>query len=79
MPAFTSLFDEVCSQFNITVPILGSNSSVNGTNVTFPAHTAPSVVPYTGVAGQSVDAAGTVAFGISLLAMMASILGMLPM
>lgn len=31
---FTTLFAEVCQQFNISVPVLGSNGSTNGTNVT---------------------------------------------
>jgi hypothetical protein len=28
------LFGEVCEKFNISVPVLGSNGSANGTNVT---------------------------------------------
>ncbi|KAH9809508.1 hypothetical protein Tdes44962_MAKER06115 [Teratosphaeria destructans] len=46
---FTTLFGEVCTQFNISVPVIGSNSSANGTNVTYPSSTA-SMVPYTGAA-----------------------------
>lgn len=40
---FTQLFREVCAPFNISVPIVGSNSSVDGTNVTYPSPS-PSIV-----------------------------------
>ena len=51
---FTTLFGEVCQKFNISVPVLGSNSSGNGTNVTTtatPPH--PSMEPSTGLAGKA--------------------------
>lgn len=54
MPAFTTLFGEVCAQYNITVPTIGSNSSANGTNVTYPSPTA-SITPYTGAASHAID------------------------
>lgn len=47
--AFTTLFGQVCEAFNISVPVVGSNSSANGTNVSFPSPTAI-VTPYTGAA-----------------------------
>ncbi|KAF2771712.1 hypothetical protein EJ03DRAFT_334641 [Teratosphaeria nubilosa] len=46
---FTTLFGEVCAQFNITVPVIGSNSSANGTNVTYTPPTASTLL-YTGAA-----------------------------
>lgn len=45
---FTTLFGEVCQKFNISVPVLGSNSSGNGTNVTFGALPQPSAESSTG-------------------------------
>ena len=48
--AFTTLFGEVCAQFNISVPVVGSNTSINGTNVTYPVPTA-STIPFVGQAG----------------------------
>ena len=48
---FTTLFGQVCAKYNISVPVLGSNSSANGTNVTFPSPSPTvAVVPYTGTA-----------------------------
>ncbi|OQO01741.1 hypothetical protein B0A48_12778 [Cryoendolithus antarcticus] len=48
---FTTLFGEVCSQFNITVPVLGNGTVMPTSNVSgvAPVPTA-SVVPYTGAA-----------------------------
>ncbi|KAF2162263.1 hypothetical protein M409DRAFT_27266 [Zasmidium cellare ATCC 36951] len=46
---FTTLFGDVCSKFNISVPVVGSNSSANGTTVTPPSPSG-SIVPYTGSA-----------------------------
>jgi hypothetical protein len=50
---FTTLFASVCSKFNISVPVLGSNGSANGTKVT--TVTSPSlpnstVEPFVGAA-----------------------------
>ena len=50
---FTTLFGEVCQKFNITVPVLGSNSSGNGTNVTAVAPPQPSTEASTGWAGKA--------------------------
>ena len=50
---FTTLFGEVCQKFNITVPVLGSNSSGNGTNVTALAPPQPSTEPSTGWTGKA--------------------------
>lgn len=50
---FTTLFGEVCQKFNISVPVLGSNSSGNGTNVTVVASPQPSAEPSTGSAGKA--------------------------
>lgn len=47
---FTTLFGEVCQKFNISVPVLGSNSSGNGTNVTVVAPPRPSTEIPTGSA-----------------------------
>jgi hypothetical protein len=55
------LFGDVCSKFNITVPVVGSNSSANGTNVTFvpPSSTpTPTIVPSKGGAAASLLAKG---------------------
>jgi hypothetical protein len=49
--AFTTLFGEVCQKFNISVPVLGSNSSGNGTNVTVAAPPQPSTEASIGSAG----------------------------
>jgi hypothetical protein len=46
---FTTLFGEVCQKFNISVPVLGSNSSGNGTNVTVPTPPQPSIEASTGL------------------------------
>jgi hypothetical protein len=51
---FTTLFEEVCQKFNISVPVLGSNSSGNGTNVTVAAPPQPSTEPSTGLADKVV-------------------------
>ncbi|TKA69054.1 hypothetical protein B0A55_08714 [Friedmanniomyces simplex] len=56
---FTTLFGQVCAQFNISVPVLGSNSSANGTNVTYSTPTA-SPVPYTGQASVGPASCGAV-------------------
>ncbi|KAK1058987.1 hypothetical protein LTR74_012963 [Friedmanniomyces endolithicus] len=56
---FTTLFGQVCAKYNISVPVLGSNSSTNGTNVTFPSPMA-SAVPYTGVASVGPQGCGVV-------------------
>jgi len=58
---FTTLFGDVCSQFNISVPVVGSNSSANGTNVTYPIPTAP-ITPYTGHGNAVAGTVGTLAF-----------------
>lgn len=50
---FTTLFGEVCQKFNITVPVLGSTSSGNGTNVTAVAPPQPSTEASTGWAGKT--------------------------
>ena len=50
---FTTLFGEVCQKFNITVPVLGSNSSGNGTNVTAVAPPQPLTEASTGWAGKA--------------------------
>ena len=47
---FTTLFGEVCQKFNISVPVLGSNSSGNGTNVTVVVPPQPSTEAFTGSA-----------------------------
>jgi hypothetical protein len=52
---FTTLFGEVCQKFNISVPVLGSNSSSNGTNVTIGAPSQPSTEPSTGWASKTYD------------------------
>nr|OQO25236.1 hypothetical protein B0A51_09360 [Rachicladosporium sp. CCFEE 5018] len=56
---FTTLFGEVCSQFNISVPVLGNGTVIPTSNVSgvVPVPTA-SVVPYTGAAchGTAVNA-----------------------
>lgn len=48
--AFTTLFGDVCQKFNISVPVLGSNNSGNGTNVTVVVPPQPSTEAFTGSA-----------------------------
>jgi len=51
---FTTLFEEVCQKFNISVPVLGSNSSGNGTNLTVATPPQPSTEPSTGLAEKAI-------------------------
>ena len=53
---FTTLFEEVCQKFNISVPVLGNNSSVDGTNVTAGSALQPSMEPSTGTAARALTA-----------------------
>lgn len=53
LTVFTTLFQEVCQPFNISVPILGSNSSANGTNVTFTPGGSPSITLYADTANET--------------------------
>lgn len=50
---FTTLFGEVCQKFNISVPVLESDSSGNGSNVTVAAPPRPSTEASTGSAGKA--------------------------
>lgn len=50
---FSKLFGEVCKKFNISVPVLGSNNSGNGT--TFVPSPFPSTEPFTGSANLIYD------------------------
>lgn len=52
---FSTLFGEVCQKFNISVPVLGSNSSGNGTNVTVAVPSQPSTEVSTGWASKTYD------------------------
>jgi len=64
---FTTLFGQVCAKYNISVPVLGSNSSTNGTNVTFPSPgPTASVVPYTGVASIRAESSGVVVLVVAV-------------
>jgi hypothetical protein len=45
---FTTLFEDVCQKFNISVTVLGSYNSGNGTNVTVMTPPQPSIEPSTG-------------------------------
>ena len=47
---FTTLFEEVCQLFNISVPVLGNNGSANSTNVTVATSPQPSMDSSTGAA-----------------------------
>ena len=69
--AFTTLFREVCAPFNITVPLIGSNSSANGTMVTYPAPSY-SVVPATGV-GSMVSRSGWLMLVVAMAALVSAI------
>lgn len=53
MAVFTTLFEEVCEKFNISVPVLGSNSSGNGSNVTVPVPAGPSTTPFVGASNHA--------------------------
>jgi hypothetical protein len=50
---FSTLFGEVCQKFNISVPVLGSNSSGNGTNVTVGVAPHQSTEGFTGLAAKT--------------------------
>lgn len=53
MTVFTTLFEEVCQKFNISVPVLGSNSSSNGSIVTVPISAGPSTTPFVGASNNA--------------------------
>jgi hypothetical protein len=50
---FSTLFGEICQKFNISVPVLGSNSSGKGTNVTVGVAPRPSTEGFTGLAAKT--------------------------